>query len=91
MTDKRMIDKRLAHYWLDGRDPRQHRREYAFYADITAVDPVFQVPDFDGPYVQVQKKDQTTFRVYLDGSQEQMQLFDQEALGAWNRHRYDSR
>ncbi|MDO7847419.1 hypothetical protein Q5H92_13700 [Hymenobacter sp. M29] len=50
-------DRRMAHYWLDGRDPGQHQREYAFYPDIAAVDPVFKVPDFDSPYLQVRKKD----------------------------------
>ena len=84
-------NQRMAHYWLDGKDARQHQRQYAFYPDIIAVDPVFHVPDFDCPYLQVRRKDQTTFRVYMSGSPEEMQLFYQEALGAWNRHRHDTR
>ncbi|WP_156126516.1 hypothetical protein [Hymenobacter sp. DG25B] len=84
-------DKRMAHYWLDGDDPRQHQRESAFYPDITAIDPVFKVPDFDCPYLQVRRKDQTTFRVYMDGSREEMQRFYQEALRAWNQHRHPTR
>ena len=84
-------DRRMAHYWLDGKDARQHQREYAFYRDITAVDPVFKVPDFDCPYLQVRRKDQTTFRVYMDGNPAEMQLFYQEALGAWKRHQHDTR
>lgn len=84
-------DKRMASYWLDGRDTRQHRREYAFYSDIAAVDLVFHVPDFDCPYLQVRRKDQTTFRICVDGSQEQVQQFYQEALGAWNAHRHNTR
>ena len=84
-------DKRMAQYWFDGHDTRQHRREYAFYRDITAVAPVFKVPDFDSPYLQVRREDQTTFRVYMDGSPAEMQLFYQEALAAWKRHRYDTR
>ena len=84
-------DKRMARYWLDGRDTGQHRREYALYRDITAVDPVFTVPDFGSPNLQVRRKDQTTFRLYMDGSPGEMQLFYQEALGAWKRHRYDRR
>lgn len=84
-------DKRMAHYWLGSRDSCEHQRECAFYPDITAVDPVFKVPDFDCPFLLVRKKDQTTFRVYMDGSPAEMQRFYQEALGAWNRHRHDTR
>lgn len=84
-------DQRMAHYWLEGKDTSQHQREYAFYPEIVAVDPVFHVPDFDCPYLQIRKKDQTSFRMYLEGSPEQMQMFYQEALNAWKRHRHDTR
>lgn len=84
-------DQRMAHYWLDGKDTRQHHREYAFYADITAVEPIFHVPDFDSPYLLVRRNDQTTFRVYMDGHPEQMQQFYQGALDAWKRQRHDTR
>lgn len=84
-------DKRMVHYWLEGSDTRQHQRECAFYSDITALAPVFDVPDFDCPYLQVRKKDQTTFRVYMDGSKEEMQRFYEEALSEWNRHRSNTR
>jgi len=80
-------NKRMAHYWLDGNDARQHQREYAFYPDITAVEPVYKVPDFDSPYLEVRTTGQATFRVYMNGSQQEMQLFYQEALAAWKLHR----
>lgn len=88
-ADSFFTDRRMAQYWLTGDDKRQHRREYAFYPDITAVDPVFKVPDFDSPYLQVRRKNQTTFRVYMDGSPAEMQLFYQEALRAWRQHRHN--
>lgn len=84
-------DQRMAHYWLDGKDTNQHQREYAFYSDILAVEPIFHVPDFDSPFLKVSRKNQTTFRVYMDGSPEEMQRFYQKALDAWKRHRHDTR
>jgi hypothetical protein len=84
-------NRRMAHYWLDGNDSHKHQREYAFYPDITAIAPIFNVPDLDCPYLLVRRKNQTAFRVYFDGSQKEMHLFYQDALAAWKLHRHDTR
>jgi|SRR5688572_7521710 len=78
-------NKRIAHYWLDDHDDSKTDVSFAYYQDIRSIDTTFTVYDFDIPYMTVEKKDSTTFRVYIDGTVEQRKAFFEEAINIWKK------
>lgn len=78
-------DRRVAHYWLDERRVENRELNTAFYEDITSIDTVISVPDFDCPYLIVGCKDGNKFKVYVDGSRDEILGFYQAILLQWNK------
>lgn len=78
-----ITSKRIAHYWLDAGDATSNDTSFAFYSDIASIDTTYMVPDTFAPYLTITKKDNTMFKVYVDGSRSDIKSFFQEAIIRW--------
>jgi hypothetical protein len=81
-----ITDKRIASYWIDSRDTTKTSVDYAFYADI---DTIWRYPKFKSltyaSYLEVYRRDGTTFKVYIDADSTRTWDFFNRALQEWNR------
>ena len=80
-------DKRMAEYWIDDFHKERTETAFAFYPDIKSVDTVYFAGSTYCPYMLVSKKDNSTFKVYVEGSREQIKSFFEDALTQWELHR----
>jgi hypothetical protein len=79
-------DKRIASYWIDSRDKNKTTIEYAFYPDI---DTIRRYPKYKAltlaSYLEVQRRNGTKFRVYVDADSLKTWDFFNRALEQWKR------
>ncbi|MFT3703496.1 MAG: hypothetical protein QM802_14060 [Agriterribacter sp.] len=77
-------DKRIASYWIDDQSKSKSHIEYAFYQEI---DTIRRYPKYHSltlaSYLEVQKKDGTTFKVYVSEDSVTTWSFFNKALHQW--------
>jgi hypothetical protein len=81
-------DRRIASYWIDGRDEAKSHVEFAFYHE---VDTIWRYPKYGSltlaSYLEVHRKNGTKFKVYVDGDSGKTWYFFNRALETWNEGR----
>jgi hypothetical protein len=80
-------DKRIAEYWIDNLHKDRIKTSFAFYPDIQSIDTVYFAGATYCPYMLVTKKDNSNFKIYVDGSRGQVKLFFEDALIQWHLHK----
>ena len=80
-------DKRIATYWIDERNTEKNEISYAFYADIKSIDTIYNAGVTYSPYLLVTKKDDTQFKVSVNGKREAIKAFFAEAIQQWEYHK----
>lgn len=80
-------DKRVAHYWLDGHAKEKSDTTFALYNNIIAIDSFYTVPDTFSPYIQITKNHSSTFKIYVEGTKDEMQSFFRELTNIWQKSR----
>ncbi len=80
-------DKRMAKYWIDEKDKSKDEISFAFYPDIKSIDTVYYAGATYCPYVLVTKKDNTQFRVCVEGKSNEIKVFFEEAIAKWKEHK----
>ncbi len=80
-------DRRIGHYWLDANDVSKNDTSFAFYENIVAIDTIFTVPDTFSPYMRITRSDSSTFKVFVDGSVEDIKSFFEDAIRVWRSHK----
>jgi hypothetical protein len=78
-------NKQLAKYWIDEKDKSKNEISFAFYKDIKSIDTVYNAGATYCPYMLITKKDNSQFKVCVDGKREEIKLFFEEALDEWNK------
>ena len=78
-------DKRMAKYWIDDRNSLKDQLHSAFYHEIKSIDTVYYAGLTYAPYMLVTKKDNTRFKVCVEGTREEIRLFFEDALKQWDR------
>ena len=65
--------KRIAHYWLNN---QEKQTDFAYYRDIARVSlTTHPAGDFTIPFLTIVRKDSTQFRIYVDGSEPEINNF----------------
>jgi hypothetical protein len=82
-------DRRVAKYWINGRDTTQEKIEFAYYPEIVSIDTVYHAGATYCPYMLVKKNDGTTFKVCVDGKREEIKAFFEDAIRLWNQKKAD--
>lgn len=80
-------DKRIAMYWIDGRNKEKNQISFAFYQDIKSIDTVYYAGATYTPYMLVKKTDSSQFKVSVDGKKEEVKSFFDDALKQWQKHK----
>ena len=75
--------KRMANYWIDERDKSKTKLNSAFYHEIISIDTVLFAGSTYCPYMLVTKADSTKFKVCVEGKDEDIRAFFEEAIGLW--------
>ena len=76
-------NKRIAHYWLDEHDLIKNDTSFAYYHEIISIDTTYIVPDTFSPYMTIKKSDSSQFKVYVEGSREEVKSFFEDAIRQW--------
>lgn len=79
-------DKRVASYWQDENDKTKNELNSAFYQDITKIDTVAYAGATYSPYINVTRKDNTTFKVHFDGERKEVQKTFKEVISIWKAY-----
>jgi hypothetical protein len=80
-------NKRIAKYWLDERDTLKNKIEFAYYKDIIKLEPIYKVGLTYSPYILVTKSDNKTFKVCVNGTEEEKKYFYVEAVKMWKKNK----
>jgi len=77
-------DKRIASYWIDNGHKSRSQVEFAFYQEI---DTMWRYPKYHSltlaSYLEVHRKDGTTFKVFVDADSVNTWNFFNKALSQW--------
>lgn len=79
-------NKRLASYWLDEHDKAKNKVVFAFYKDITKIDTVYYAGAAYCPYMLISRNDSSSFKVYVDGTKQQITAFFNDAINEWKKN-----
>lgn len=79
-------NKRLASYWLDENDKTKNIINTAFYKEIITIDTVFYAGATYSPYMNVMRKDSSTFKVCFDGEKNEIRKTFIEAITKWKEN-----
>ena len=80
-------NKRLAKYWLDEKNKTRNEVSSAFYPDVKSIDTVYYAGATYCPYLLVTKKDDSQFKVCVNGERQEIKSFFDEALNAWTKNK----
>ncbi len=80
-------DKRIAHYWLDEHDVSKNKIEFAYYQDIIKLDTVYFAGATYCPYLKVNRRDSSIFKIYVDGTKPEIKAFFEDAITKWQEHK----
>lgn len=78
-------NKRVATYWIDKRNSKNNKLEYAFYKDIIKIDTGKRAGATYCPYALITKNDNSKFEVSVDGSKEDIKSFFKDLLIIWKK------
>ncbi len=76
-------DRRVANYWIDKRDSEKNMKASASYEEIVEMKPVYKVGVTYCPFILVKKRDGVEFKVYADGSEEEIKDFFNSVIAVW--------
>lgn len=76
-------DKRVASYWQDENHKTKNEINSAFYEDVLRMDTVAYAGVTYSPYLNVIRKDSTTFKVHFDGEKTEIQKIFKEVISIW--------
>jgi hypothetical protein len=76
-------NKRIATYWIDERDQNNPEIHNAYYSEVKAIDTVHYGGLTYSPYILVTKKDDSKFKVYIEGSKKSIGSFLDNMLKTW--------
>jgi hypothetical protein len=79
------IDRRIAMYWIDERDKTKDHVSFSLYQDIQSIDTFYNARLTYCPYMLITKKDNSTFKVCVDGKQQEIKAFFEEAISKWTQ------
>ena len=79
-------DKRIAKYWIDKKDSSKNEIIFAYYDDILSIDSTTNVPASNCPYLLVTRKDQSQFKVFVNGKRPAVHNFFAEAITKWTNY-----
>ena len=77
----------MATYWIDPHNKSKDKVSFAFYPDIKSVDTIYYAGLAYCPYLLVTKKDNSRFKVLVEGSRQQLKTFFETALNEWRQHK----
>ncbi len=80
-------NKRIASYWLDENNKTKNEINSAFYQDVIRLDTVIYAGATYSPYINVMRKDSTTFKVSFDGEKTEIQKIFKEVILIWKSHK----
>ena len=80
-------NKRMANYWLDDDSKSNTKINSAYYKDIIKIDTVHFAGSTYCPYLLVTKKDSSSFKVYVEGSRDEVKEFFTDALTIWEKEK----
>jgi hypothetical protein len=81
-----ITNKRVAKYWLDEDNINKNKVSSAFYDEIKSLDTVYLAGKTYCPYLLVTKKDNTQFKVSVDGKHEEIKSFFEDAINNWRQN-----
>ena len=76
-------NKRIAAYWFDERDSTKNDLDFAYYKNVIKLEPFFKIGLTYCPYILVTKSNNSTFKVYFDGTEKEKNNFLKELQGLW--------
>lgn len=79
-------NKRVAPYWIDKRNSKNNKLDFAFYKDIIKIDTGKIAGATYCPYALITKRDHTKFEVSVDGSRQEKKSFFEGLLYQWKRN-----
>lgn len=80
-------DRRMAKYWIDERDKTKNKIEFAYYPEILSIDTFYFAGATYCPYMLVKRKDNTAFKVSVDGKREDIKAFFEDAMQLWRQNK----
>jgi len=80
-------NKRIASYWIDKRDAKKNKTNFAYYKDIIKIDTIYNSGLTYSPYILITTKDNKTFKVYVDGKKDEIKSFFENSLQEWRKRR----
>jgi hypothetical protein len=78
-------NKRVASYWLDENPKDMQKINTAYYYDIDSIDDVHHVGLTYSPYIKIKRKDNTSFKLYIDGNSDQLKSFYDDIMLLWEQ------
>ena len=80
-------NRRVASYWIDRKNPKKNETYFAYYKEILKFDTVYNAGLTYSPYIIVTKTNGTSFKVFADGSKEEIRAFFEGALTEWKKNK----
>lgn len=80
-------NKRIAKYWINKKDSTKNEIAYAYYDDILSIDSTTNVPSTNCPYLLITRKDNSQFKVFVNGKKAVVNNFITEAIRKWEDNR----
>jgi hypothetical protein len=85
-------DRRIASYWIDDRNKDKSEVHSAFYSEI---DTLWRYPKYKSltlsSYLEVRRRDGSTFNVYVSGDSIETWSFFNRAMREWSLRRKESK
>jgi len=82
-----ITDYRIASYWVD-KDESKSYKEFAYYSDIVNIESVDNTQAWTySSYLLITRKDNSTFKLYIDGDKEKYRSFIKVANAKWGENK----
>lgn len=80
-------NKRIASYWKDENNKTKNKINSAFYEDVIRMDTISYPGATYSPYINVMRKDSTTFKVCFDGEKVEIRKIFKEVISIWRSNK----
>ena len=80
-------NKRFASYWIDDIDSSKSMLNSAFYNDVIKLDTVYNPGLTYCPYLEITKTNGEKFKVCVEGENDEVKLFFEEAINTWMKNK----
>ncbi|MFH6997141.1 hypothetical protein ACHRVZ_04355 [Flavobacterium sp. FlaQc-57] len=80
-------NKRVASYWIDKRDAKKNKIDFAYYKNIVKIDTIYNSGLTFAPYILITTKDNKTFQVSVDGKKDQIKSFFENSIQEWRKRK----